>query len=71
VHLTEDNAVGASSKNGTWNGVIRMLMDHEVDVAVADITMTSRRAPVVDFSIPLIISRYIIQMRIYFVDEEF
>jgi hypothetical protein len=49
--------VGASSKNGTWNGVIRMLMDQVVDVAVADVTMTSPRASVIDFSAPLLISK--------------
>jgi ABC-type amino acid transport substrate-binding protein len=49
--------MGASSKNGTWNGIIRMLIDQVVDVAVADVTMTSRRAVVVDFSVPLILSR--------------
>jgi hypothetical protein len=49
--------MGASSKNGTWNGIIRMLMDQIVDVAVADVTMTSLRVVGVDFSVPLIVDR--------------
>jgi hypothetical protein len=53
----EDNAMGASSKNGTWNGLIRMLIDQVADVGVADVTMTSRRAVVIDFSVPLILGR--------------
>jgi hypothetical protein len=57
VHSPENNVMGAPSKNGTWNGVIRMLMDQVTDVAVADVTMTSPRAAVIDFSIPLILSR--------------
>ncbi|PNF31731.1 hypothetical protein B7P43_G12192 [Cryptotermes secundus] len=63
VHSPEDNAMGASSKNGTWNGIIRMLMDQVVDVAVADVTMTSRRAVVIDFSVPLILGRSCIFIR--------
>jgi hypothetical protein len=58
VHLTQDGSVGALSKNGTWTGVIRMLVDQVVDVAVGDVTMTSQRVMVVDFSVPLLLSRY-------------
>lgn len=58
VHPSQDGSVGASSKNGTWTGVIRMLVDHVVDVAVADVTMTPQRVMVVDFSVPLLLSRY-------------
>ena len=59
VRPSEDSSVGALSINGTWNGLIRMLVDQEVDVAVADVTMTSRRVMVVDVSVPLFISRYV------------
>jgi hypothetical protein len=37
---------------------MRMLLDQVVDVAVADVTMTSQRVMVVDFSVPLLLSRY-------------
>ena len=58
VHLSNDGSIGASSQNGTWTGAIRMLVDQLVDVAVADVTMTSQRVMVVDFSVPLLLSRY-------------
>ena len=35
-----------------------MLVDQVVDVAVADVTMTSRRVMDIDFSVPLLISKY-------------
>jgi hypothetical protein len=57
MHLSEDSSIGALSKNGTWTGVIRMLVDQVADVAVGDVTMTSRRVKDIDFSAPLLISR--------------
>ena len=50
--------MGALSRDGKWTGIIRMLIDQEVDVAVADVTMTSQRVMVVDFSFPILLSRY-------------
>jgi hypothetical protein len=58
VRLSKDFSVGSSSKDGTWTGAIRMLVDHAADVIVADVTMTSQRVIVVDFSVPLLLSRY-------------
>jgi len=58
VHFPQDGSVGSSSRNGTWTGAIRMLVDHVVDVTVADVTMTPQRVMVVDFSVPLLLSRY-------------
>ena len=58
MHISKDHSLGASSSNGTWTGAIRMLVDQVVDVAVADVTMTSQRVMVVDFSVPFLISRY-------------
>jgi hypothetical protein len=57
VRLAQDRSVGASSKNGTWTGVMKMLVDQVVDVAVADVTMTSQRVMAVDFSVPLLLTR--------------
>jgi hypothetical protein len=37
---------------------MKMLVDQVVDVIVADVTMTSQRVMVVDFSVPLLLSRY-------------
>jgi hypothetical protein len=48
VHLPEE--IGT--------GIIEMLVDQVVDVAVADATMTPRRVMDIDFSVPLLISKY-------------
>ncbi|KDR16875.1 hypothetical protein L798_08617 [Zootermopsis nevadensis] len=63
VYLPEVNGAGASSGNGTWSGVIQLLVDGTVDVAVGDVTMTSHRASAIDFSVPLLISRVCIFIR--------
>jgi hypothetical protein len=62
VHLPEVDVSGSLSANGTWSGVIGMLVDRTAEVAVGDVTMTSPRTWAVDFSMPLILSRYIIPM---------
>lgn len=45
------NAYGAL-KNGEWNGMIRELLDHKADLAIADLTITSDRQQAVDFTLP-------------------
>ena len=39
-------------EDGTWNGVIGDLVNGEIDIAVAGMTMTSEREEVVDFVAP-------------------
>lgn len=46
-----NNAYG-SLKNGEWNGMIRELLDRKVDIAIADLTITSARQAAVDFTLP-------------------
>ncbi|XP_023708697.1 glutamate receptor ionotropic, delta-2 isoform X2 [Cryptotermes secundus] len=44
--------------NGSWNGLVKMLRTHEVDVGLSEFTMTQERLGAVDFTFPLIITRY-------------
>ncbi|KAJ4445628.1 hypothetical protein ANN_12310 [Periplaneta americana] len=51
-----DNAYG-SLDNGSWNGVIQMLQDKAVDVAVGEFRMTTERLDVIDYTRPISASR--------------
>ncbi|PAA73577.1 hypothetical protein BOX15_Mlig023176g1, partial [Macrostomum lignano] len=47
-----DGNFGDDSNNGTWNGMIGELYRQEADIAVAPLTITSKREKAVDFSTP-------------------
>jgi ABC-type amino acid transport substrate-binding protein len=46
----------AESKN--WSGVMGRLVSKEIDIGVAEFSRNKRRLEVVDFSVPLLISRF-------------
>ncbi|CAM9100735.1 unnamed protein product, partial [Lampetra fluviatilis] len=52
VHLVGDGKYGAQNEHGQWNGMVRELMDHKADLAVAPLTITYVREKVIDFSKP-------------------
>ncbi|XP_067050317.1 glutamate receptor ionotropic, kainate 3-like [Acropora muricata] len=54
IYTSPDEAYGAESENGSWNGLIGELTNARADLAVADLTITERREKVVDFTIPYI-----------------
>ena len=39
--------------DGSWNGMVRMLIDDATDMIVSPLTWTLQRHDVVDFTIPL------------------
>jgi hypothetical protein len=45
-------------KNGTSNGMIKMVVDKQVDVAVDAFGISTTRTNVVDFTVPLLSTRY-------------
>ncbi|XP_022252075.1 glutamate receptor U1-like, partial [Limulus polyphemus] len=47
-----DGQWGKELDNGTWNGMIGMVIRKEVDLAASSITMTDKREAVIDFTIP-------------------
>jgi len=51
LYPAPNNAYG-SFKNGEWDGMIRELLDHKADMAIADLTITASRQEVVDFTLP-------------------
>ena len=53
LSLAVDGKFGGKNSNGTWDGMVGMLLRDETDVVVASLTQTSRRYEVIDFTIPL------------------
>jgi ABC-type amino acid transport substrate-binding protein len=41
------------TSNGTWTGMIALLINGDVEVAVGDFTMNTQRTKVVDFTLPI------------------
>ncbi|KAM7395268.1 hypothetical protein PAMA_006842 [Pampus argenteus] len=53
LRLVEDGKYGAMDEGtGQWNGMVRELMDHKADLAVAPLAITYVREKVIDFSKP-------------------
>ncbi|XP_044215191.1 glutamate receptor ionotropic, kainate 2 isoform X5 [Thunnus albacares] len=53
IRLVEDGKYGAQDENtGQWNGMVKELMDHRADLAVAPLAITYVREKVIDFSKP-------------------
>ncbi|CAB1453804.1 unnamed protein product [Pleuronectes platessa] len=53
IRLVEDGKYGAQDENaGQWNGMVKELMDHRADLAVAPLAITYAREKVIDFSKP-------------------
>jgi len=50
--LVKDRAYGVKNAKGEWNGMIGEVMRGEADMAVADLTITSKREEAVDFTLP-------------------
>ncbi|TSZ83236.1 Glutamate receptor ionotropic, kainate 2 [Bagarius yarrelli] len=53
IQLVEDGKYGAVEEStGQWNGMVRELIDHKADLAVAPLAITYVREKVIDFSKP-------------------
>lgn len=52
IKEAEDGQYGKKQDNNEWNGMIRELMDGKADIALVDLTITSSREEVVDFTMP-------------------
>lgn len=56
--MPADRAWGSLAHNGSWNGMMGMIVRGEAEIAVAEFTMTALRAEAVDFTVPLINTRF-------------
>ncbi|KAL5016225.1 hypothetical protein ScPMuIL_005814 [Solemya velum] len=52
LHLSPDNQVGSMYDDGSWNGVIKELIDKKADIAIGPISVMAERENVVDFTVP-------------------
>ena len=53
-----DQELGSLQSNGTWNGLIKMLIEDEIDIAVASLMISEYRNAVIDFCEPLTVESY-------------
>ena len=60
MELKEVKEFGVRRNDGTWTGIIEMLRNRELDLAIVDITPTKERSKVADFSIGLRSSDFIL-----------
>ena len=49
-----DNAYGTLLSNGSWNGLVAMLLEEEVETSNGDFFWTASRAEVIDYIAPII-----------------
>ena len=47
---TIDGGWGSPNDDGTWTGMIGMILRDEVDVAISDFYVTAERSMVIDYS---------------------
>ncbi|PSN33461.1 Ionotropic receptor 146 [Blattella germanica] len=57
-YLPLDGSFGAKRENGTWSGMIAMILNGEVELAMSEFTITPIRKEVLDFTMPLIFTRF-------------
>ncbi|XP_076458894.1 glutamate receptor ionotropic, kainate 3-like [Babylonia areolata] len=48
----EDGLYGVQNDNGSWNGLVAMILRGEIDLGIGPITITTDRKTVVDFTVP-------------------
>uniref|UniRef100_A0A673MKK1 Glutamate receptor n=1 Tax=Sinocyclocheilus rhinocerous TaxID=307959 RepID=A0A673MKK1_9TELE len=54
IHLVPDGKYGFQDDKGQWNGMIKEIMEHRADLAVAPLTITFMREKAIDFSKPFL-----------------
>ncbi|PNF14715.1 hypothetical protein B7P43_G09343 [Cryptotermes secundus] len=56
-YIPEDRAWGSLTQDGSWNGMMGMILRGEAEISVAEFAMTVLRTRVVDFTVPLFDTR--------------
>jgi ABC-type amino acid transport substrate-binding protein len=56
LSLQPDALYGAKQGDGSWNGLVGSLVSKSADVVAADLTITSDRDAVIDFTTPYLVS---------------
>ena len=55
---------GAEQKDGSWTGLMKRLINKEIDIGIADLSITFERAEQIDFSVGIHDSEYALFMKI-------
>jgi len=56
LYIVADGKYGGRNTDGSWNGMIREVIDGSADIAVQGITINEERSKVVDFTEPFMLS---------------
>ena len=54
IRVVKDGRFGSMDSNGEWNGIMGEIVRREADIAIAPLTITSKREKYVDFSVSFI-----------------
>ena len=63
LDLKEVDVYGALQLDGTWTGIVERLRTNQLDLGIADISITSEREKVIDFSVGLHNTEYVLFMK--------
>ena len=63
LDLKEVDVYGALQLDGTWTGIVERLRTNQLDLGIADISITSEREKVIDFSVGLYNTEYVLFMK--------
>ena len=63
MDLKEVDVYGALQLDGTWTGIVERLRTNQLDLGIADISITSEREKVIDFSVGLHNTEYVLFMK--------
>ena len=63
MELEEVDVYGALQLDGNWTGIVEKLRTHQLDLGIADISITIERAEVIDFSVGLQNTEYVLFMK--------
>ena len=72
---TIDGGWGSLKDDGTWTGMIGMILRDEVDIAISDFYVTAERSMVIDYSQKIVELMYVLshtlplQNLVYFTDK--
>jgi hypothetical protein len=56
-HVPEDNSYGSEEGNGSWSGILGMVIRNEVEVGINMFNLASHRMTVIGFLPPLFSSK--------------
>lgn len=50
--ITTEDRIGLINEDGTWDGIIKKIIDKEADIGIGPISVMAEREAVIDFTVP-------------------